>query len=67
MAGPVLRTYVQYLVVFCSRLEVASDVVGRACGAVVPDNLVQFCDPRLNRIEKFHPKPSEEAFWAFLR
>ena len=49
-AGLVLRiTFVQYLIAFCSRTEVTSDVISdRILRSVVPDKGVKFGDPRLN-------------------
>ena len=42
-------SFVQYLVAFCSRPEVTSDVMSnRFVGPVVPDNRVIFGDPGLN-------------------
>ena len=47
-AAPVLRTFVQYLIAFCSQPEAAGDVIfGRVVRVVVPDKCVKFCDPRL--------------------
>ena len=56
--GAVLRiTFAQYLIAFCRRPEVTSDVIsGKFLGAVVPDNLVKFCDPRLNRSREIPPE-----------
>ena len=61
--GPVLRnTFVQYLIAFCSRLEVMSDVIsGRCVRPVVPDNRVKFGDRRLNLSREIPLKPYEEA------
>ena len=60
-AGPVSRTFAQYLIAFCSRLEVASDVVsGRFVTPIVPDKCVKFGDSCLNFLE--NPKPLEVAF-----
>ena len=48
-AGLVLRTFGQYLIVFCSRLEAVSDVVsGRFVRPFVPFKCLKFRDPRLN-------------------
>ena len=48
-AVPVLRTSVQYLTIFCSRLEAAGDVIsGRFVGLVVLDKPVKLHDPSLN-------------------
>ena len=43
-------THMQYSITVCSRLEAASDVIsGWFMMLAVPDNRVQFRDPRLNR------------------
>ena len=47
-AGPVLCTFVHYLIAFCSRPETATDVTLSFVGPIVPDGRVKFCDPRLN-------------------
>ena len=53
LAGPVLHTYVQYLITFCSRREAASDVIsGMFVGAVVLDKRVKFHDPSLNSAQE---------------
>ena len=56
--GPVLRiTFVQYVIAFCSRPKLTSDIVsGRFMGPVVPDNPVKFGDPRLNHSRKIPPE-----------
>ena len=49
MAGPVLRTFVQKLMAFSSRLERVSDVISsRFVRPIVLDKCVKFRDPRLN-------------------
>ena len=46
-AGPVLRTFALYLIAFCSRPEIASDVIsGKFLDPVVQDKSVKFHDPR---------------------
>ena len=46
----VLRTFVQYLIVFCNRAETASNVIsGRFLRQFVPDKGVKFGDSRSNR------------------
>ena len=58
--GPVLHTFVQYLISFCSRLEAASDVVSsRFLWSIVPDKCVKFCDPCLNRSREMPPDAVE--------
>ena len=49
LARPVLRiTFVEYLIAFCSRLEVMSDVISVSfVGPEGPENRVKFGDPRL--------------------
>ena len=47
----------EYLIAFCSQLEVMSDVMsGRFFGPVVPDNRVKFSDPCLNRSREIPPE-----------
>ena len=63
LTGPVLRTFMQYLMAFCSRQETASDVVsGRFVGPFVHDQQVNFVILAKTVLEKFHPKPSDAAF-----
>ena len=46
---PVLRTYVQYLIPFCSWIEAASDVIsGMYMRQSIFDKAVKFGDPRFN-------------------
>ena len=48
--GPVLRTFVQYWITFCSRPQAASDIVsGTFVSLVVLVKRVKFHDPCLNR------------------
>ena len=48
------------LIAFCSRSETASDVIsGRFMGPIVPDNLVKFCDPGLDRSREIRPEAAE--------
>ena len=48
---------VQYLIAFCSRQEVTSDVIsGRFVGAVVSDFPVQFGDSRSNHSREIRPE-----------
>ena len=57
LAGPVLRTFVQYLITFCSRTEAAGDVLsGRFVGPIVLDKPVKFCGPTLNRSREIPPE-----------
>ena len=52
-AGPVLRTFAQYLVAFCTRLEAASDIIsGVAVGQVLMDIRVKFGDSR-SKVKRF--------------
>ena len=62
--GPVLRTFVQYLTVFCSRLGADSEVIfsSELAEPIVLDKRVKFCDPSLTIVEKFYPRPSEAVF-----
>ena len=48
-ARPILMTYVQYLIAFCSRPEADSDVIScRFVEPTVPDKCVKFGDSRSN-------------------
>ena len=48
--GPVLRTFVQYLIAFCSRSEAPGDVIsGMFVVPVVLDKCVKLHEPSLNR------------------
>ena len=52
-----LRTFVEYLVVFCSRPETASDIIsGRLVGPIVCDKRLKFLDPRLNHSREIPPE-----------
>ena len=56
-AEPVLRTFVQNLIAFCSNMETASDVIsGNFVGSIVPDKLVKCRDLLLNRSREILPK-----------
>ena len=56
-AGPVLRTFVEYLITFYSRPEAASDVIsGMFVGPVVRDKSVKSHDPSLNRSREIPPE-----------
>ena len=56
-SGPVLRTFVQYLIAFCSRSETAScDRSDRFMRLIVPDKTFQFRDTCLNRYGEIRPK-----------
>ena len=47
------RTFVQYSIAFCRRLEVASDVMsGRFVGLTVSGERMKSRDPRLNRSQE---------------
>ena len=53
----ILRTFMQYLIAFCSRPEAAADVIsGRFVRLTVPNKFVKFCDPCLNRSPDILPK-----------
>ena len=55
--APVLRTFAQYLIAFCSRLETASDVIsGRFVGSIICDEDVKFHDPHLNHSREIPPE-----------
>ena len=59
-SGPVLRTFVQYLITFSSRLETASDVIsGKFVRPIVRHKHTQFCDSRLNRSREIPPEVVE--------
>ena len=56
-AAPILRTFVQYLIAFCSRPEAASDVIsGRFVRPIVPDKYIKFGYPRLNNSREMPPE-----------
>ena len=56
-AAPVLRTFVQHVIAFCSRLEAASDAIsGTLMRMDVSDKCVKFRDPRLNRSREIRPE-----------
>ena len=57
LAAPALRTFVQYLIAFCSQPEAATDVIsGNFVWPIVPDKCVKFCDARLNNSGEIQPK-----------
>ena len=57
LAGPVLRTFVQYSIAFCTRQEAANDVMsGLFVRLIVPNKIVKFRDPCLNRSREIRPK-----------
>ena len=63
-AAPVLRTFVEYLFAFCSRLEAASDVIsGIYMRLTIPDKCVQFRDPHLNSPGEILPKAIEGSIF----
>ena len=69
-AAPVLRTFLQYSFAFCSRPEVANDVMsGRFVRLVDPDQCVKFRDPRLHRSPEIRPEAVGGGifghFWNF--
>ena len=55
--APVLRTFVQYFIAFCSRPEAASDMSsGRFVRLAVVDKCVNFHDPHLNCSREIAPE-----------
>ena len=55
-AAPVLRTFVQYLVTFCSRPDDASDFIsGSIWGPIIPNKPVKCRDPCLNHSREIAP------------
>ena len=55
--GPVLRTFLKYLIVFCRRPERAGDaILGRFEGPLVLDKRVKFRDPSLNCSREIPPE-----------
>ena len=49
-AGPVLHTFMQYLIAFCSRQEAANDVISDVfVDQTGTDVLAEFGDSRFNR------------------
>ena len=58
-----MRTFVQYLIAFCSQLEAASDVIsGRFARLIVLDKCVRFRNPCLNRSRDIPPEAVEAVF-----
>ena len=56
LAAPVLRTFVHYLISFCSRPETACDVIfDKFVRLTVPSECVKFRDPRSNRSGEIRP------------
>ena len=55
-AAPVLRTFVQNLIAFCSRPQVCDVMSGRFVGLTVPEQFVKFLDPPLNNSGEIRPK-----------
>ena len=54
--GPVLRTFAQYLIAFCSRPEAASDAMSSSIvGLIAPDKYVKYRDPCLNCSGEIRP------------
>ena len=52
-----MRTFVQYLITFCSRTEAARDVIyGKSVGPIVLDKLAKFRGPSLNRSPEIPPE-----------
>ena len=52
-----LRTYEQYLIAFCSRLEAAGDVVScRFMNPIVLNRRIKLRDPRINSSGEIRPK-----------
>ena len=67
-AAPILRTFMQNLITFCSQPEAASDVIsGTLVRPIVVDKYLKFHDPSLNILKKLHPRPSETVFSTFFR
>ena len=57
LTGPVLRTFVEYLITFCSRTDAASEVIsGRFLGQIVLDKPVKFGGRSLNCSREILPK-----------
>ena len=66
-ARRVLRSFVQYLIVFFSRPEATSDVVsGMLVRPIVPNKHAKFGGSHLTILERSDPKPSEVAFSTFF-
>ena len=62
LAGPVLCTFMQYLNKFCSRLELASDVVSSMFVRLFFVDKQNFVTLAQTILEKFHPKALEVVF-----
>ena len=67
--APILRTFVQYLIAFCSRPETAGDVLSAIfVRMIVRDKFVKFRDPGLNRSWEIPPEAVEGGiFDRFLK
>ena len=60
---PVLRTFVHYLIIFCSRPESGSDVIScKFVERIVSDKCVKLVNLAQTVLEKFLPYPSQAAF-----
>ena len=65
-----MRTLVQYLITFCSRLGATSDVIFASSFVwpIVPEKPVKFRDPCLNRPREISPEAVEGGiFDSFFR
>ena len=66
-ATPILRTFMQYLSAFCSRLEEASDAIsGRFVGLTLPDECEKFRNPELNRSGEIPPEAVRNGIFDSL-
>ena len=59
-ARSVSRTFMQYSIVFCSRLEVANVLSGTFIRLIVTDKAVQFYDIGFNHSQEIRPKVIED-------
>ena len=66
--GIVLRTFVQYLIAFCSQPETASEVI--SCSFVrlplSPTSVYNFCDSRLKRFREIRPEVIGRGILQFV-
>ena len=69
VAALVLRTFVQYITAFCSRLEAANNITSsRFVGLNVPDKRLEFHDPHLNHSLEIRAKDSTfDRFSNFVK
>ena len=66
--APVLSTFMQYFIAFCSRPEAYSEIIPNGFEEhIVADKYVKFRDPRLHHSGVIRPKLSDSAFSPVIR